>query len=48
MGRFFIEKGNVMKLSAKNVAIVAGIAAVVAAGMVWASNNVDAVEDQIG
>ncbi len=37
-----------MKLSAKNVAIVAGIAAVVAAGMVWASNNVDAVEDQIG
>ncbi|CCN48934.1 conserved hypothetical protein [Vibrio nigripulchritudo MADA3029] len=37
-----------MKLSPKNIAIVAGIAAVVAGVMVWASNNVDAVEDKIG
>lgn len=37
-----------MKLNGKNIAIVAGIAAVVAAGIVWASNNVDAVEDTIG
>ncbi|ROO69441.1 hypothetical protein EDB57_3110 [Vibrio crassostreae] len=37
-----------MKLNAKNIGIIAGIAAIVAAGMVWASNNVDAVEDTIG
>lgn len=37
-----------MKLDAKNVAIIAGIAALVAGGVVWASNNVDAVEDAIG
>ncbi len=37
-----------MKLSGKNLAILAGISALVAAGVVWASNNVDAVEDKIG
>ncbi|KUI99930.1 hypothetical protein VR7878_03998 [Vibrio ruber DSM 16370] len=37
-----------MKLSAKNIAVVGLIAAVVAAGVVWASNNVDSVEDAIG
>ncbi len=37
-----------MKLTGKNIAIVAAIAAIVAAGVVWASNNVDAVEDTIG
>ncbi|SHO54472.1 hypothetical protein VQ7734_00186 [Vibrio quintilis] len=34
-----------MKLDGKNIAIIAAIAAVVAAGVVWSSNNVDAVED---
>lgn len=37
-----------MKLTGKNVAVVGLIAAIVAAGVVWASNNVDAVEDSIG
>lgn len=37
-----------MKLTGKNIAIVATIAAIVAAGVVWASNNVDTVEDAIG
>lgn len=37
-----------MKLTGKNVAVVSLIAAIVAAGVVWASNNVDAVEDSIG
>ncbi|CAM3991053.1 hypothetical protein VA7868_04607 [Vibrio aerogenes CECT 7868] len=37
-----------MKLTGKNIAVVGLIAAVVAAGVVWASNNVDAVEDAIG
>lgn len=32
----------------KQMAIIAGIAAIVAAGVVWASNNVNAVEDAIG
>ena len=32
----------------KSHLITAGIAVVVAAAVVWASNNVDAVEDQIG
>lgn len=40
-------KTNV-KFDAKGIAIIAGIAALVAAGVVWASNNVDAVEDKIG
>ncbi|WP_185759788.1 hypothetical protein [Vibrio pectenicida] len=34
-----------MKLDAKNIGIIAGIAALVAAGVVWASNNVDAVTE---
>lgn len=29
----------------KQYAVIVGIAALVAAGVVWASNNVDAVED---
>lgn len=37
-----------MKLSAKNLGIIAGVALVVAGGLIWASNNVDAVEDVIG
>ncbi|SHO59134.1 hypothetical protein VQ7734_04911 [Vibrio quintilis] len=37
-----------MELTGKNIAVVGLIAAVVAAGVVWASNNVDAVEDAIG
>jgi len=37
-----------MKLNPKSIGIIAGIAAIVAAGVVWASNNVDAVEDTIG
>ena len=28
--------------------VIAGISAIVAAAMIWASNNVDAVEDTIG
>ncbi|QFT37631.1 hypothetical protein GGC03_14520 [Vibrio sp. THAF191c] len=32
----------------KKLLVIAGVAALVAAGVVWASNNVDAVEDQIG
>ncbi|BDU46895.1 hypothetical protein TUMSATVNIG3_56930 (plasmid) [Vibrio nigripulchritudo] len=35
-------------LDFKNLAITALVSAVVAAGVVWASNNVDAVEDVIG
>ncbi|SHO55121.1 hypothetical protein VQ7734_00840 [Vibrio quintilis] len=37
-----------MKLTGKNIAVVSLIAAGVAAVVVWASNNVDAVEDAIG
>ena len=37
-----------MKFDMKGLGIIAGVAAVVAAGVVWASNNVDAVEDTIG
>lgn len=32
----------------KKLAVIALVAAVVSAGMVWASNNVDVVEDAIG
>ena len=48
VGRFFIWSTQNMKLNGKNIGIIAGIAAIVAAGVVWASNNVDAVEDTIG
>lgn len=37
-----------MKLTGKNIAIVGTIAAVVAAAVVWMSNNVDPVENAIG
>ena len=37
-----------MSAKNKNYLITAGIAALVAAAVVWASNNVDAVEDAIG
>lgn len=37
-----------MLLKPKNIAIVAAISTLVAAGIVWASNNVGAVEDRIG
>jgi len=37
-----------MSKSTKDMAIVAGIALVVAAGVVWASNNIDQVEKVIG
>ncbi|CAM2956762.1 TMhelix containing protein [Vibrio tubiashii] len=37
-----------MKLNARSLGIIAGVAAVVAGGLIWASNNVDAVEDAIG
>lgn len=37
-----------IKVNAKNVLIISLVACVVAAGVVWASNNVDAVEDAIG
>jgi hypothetical protein len=32
----------------KKLAVIAFVAAIAAAGVVWASNNVDAVEDTIG
>lgn len=37
-----------MSLSPKNIAIVATISTLVATCIVWASNNVGAVEDRIG
>ncbi len=37
-----------MNKAMKGHLITAGIAAVIAAAVVWASNNVDAVEDVIG
>ena len=37
-----------MSLKAQDIAIVAAISTLVAAGIVWASNNVGAVEDRIG
>ncbi|BCL69692.1 hypothetical protein TUMSATVNIG1_16480 [Vibrio nigripulchritudo] len=37
-----------MKVTPKNIAIVGVVALVVSVGVVWASNNVDAVEDTIG
>ncbi|CAM4236568.1 TMhelix containing protein [Vibrio vulnificus] len=36
-----------MKLTKGNL-ILLGLSALIAAGVVWASNNVDAVEDVIG
>ena len=44
LGGFFIGK----RLMKKSHMITAGIALIVAFGVVWASNNVDAVEDAIG
>jgi len=37
-----------MNAKTKGYVVTAVIALLVAAGVVWASNNVDAVEDQIG
>lgn len=37
-----------MTLEPKSIAIVAAISTLVATGIVWASNHVDAVKKQIG
>ncbi len=37
-----------IKLNAKNLLILVGVSVVSAAVVVWASNNVDSVEDVIG
>ncbi len=39
---------NLTKKQSWSLVVMVGIAAVVAAGVVYASNNVDAVEDAIG
>lgn len=40
--------GEVMPKSAKNIAVVAVISLIVSVAVVYASNNIDAVEDAIG
>ncbi|CAK1789160.1 conserved hypothetical protein [Vibrio crassostreae] len=47
LGGFFIGK-EMAGFTPKKLAVIALVASVVAAGVVWASNNVDAVEDTIG
>ncbi|EFP97444.1 hypothetical protein VIBC2010_18674 [Vibrio caribbeanicus ATCC BAA-2122] len=47
LGGFFIGK-EMAGFTPKKLAMIGVVAAIVAAGVVWASNNVDAVEDKIG
>lgn len=47
LGGLFIGK-QMAGFTPKKLAVIAVLAGIVAAGVVWASNNVNAVEDQIG